>query len=99
MGDLYIADTGNFAIRRVEFAAGNLSTVVGSGQGGYTGDNGPTARATLWEPSGVAMVDVPDNVVPAHVEVPVHRRHGQQRRAARPAQRPHGHHGRPHPRT
>lgn len=63
-GDLYIADTGNAAIRKVDFASRNISTVAGTGQGGYTGDNGPAALATLWEPSGVAVVDVPDAAVP-----------------------------------
>ena len=59
-GDLYIADTGNHRIRRVEHATGLLSTVAGIGQGGYTGDDGPAVDARLWEPSGVAVVTVPD---------------------------------------
>lgn len=59
-GDLFIADTGNHRIRRVERATGLLRTVAGVGQGGYTGDDGPANEARLWEPSGVAVVAVPD---------------------------------------
>lgn len=57
-GDLYFADTGNFVVRMVEAATGILSTVVGVGQGGYTGDGGLAALARLWEPSGLALVEV-----------------------------------------
>jgi uncharacterized protein (TIGR03437 family) len=52
-GNLYIADTGNFRIRRV--SNGVISTVAGSGVGGYSGDNGPATGARLDYPRAVAV--------------------------------------------
>ncbi len=52
-GNLYIADTGNHAIRKVN-AAGTISTVAGTGAGGYSGDGGPATSAVLRGPQAVA---------------------------------------------
>ena len=52
-GNLYIADTSNHRIRKVD-AAGNISTVAGTGQFGYSGDGGPAAEARLMQPRGIA---------------------------------------------
>ncbi len=52
-GNLYIADTGNKRIRRVS-PAGNIVTVAGSGNFGFSGDGGPATGASLFSPSGVA---------------------------------------------
>jgi sugar lactone lactonase YvrE len=51
-GNLYIADTFNHCIRKVD-TKNVISTVAGSGQKGYSGDGGPATRATLNEPYGV----------------------------------------------
>ncbi len=48
-GALYICDTGNHAVRRVD-AKGVITTVAGTGKPGYSGDGGPAAKATLREP-------------------------------------------------
>ena len=53
-GNLYIADTGNNRIRKVD-AAGVITTVAGDGTQGYGGDGGPAATAQLNNPSGVAV--------------------------------------------
>src|SRR5262249_13763054 len=37
LGNIYIADTGNNLIRRID-SAGIITTVAGTGYGGYTGD-------------------------------------------------------------
>ncbi len=52
-GNLYIADYGNNRIREV--ANGVITTVAGSGMGGFGGDNGPATSAQLYAPSGVAV--------------------------------------------
>lgn len=53
-GNLYFADTENNVVRRLS-ASGIISTVAGTGIGGYTGDNGPAVKATLRSPFGVAL--------------------------------------------
>ena len=52
-GNLYIADTGNNRIRKVD-AAGVISTIAGSGEWGYGGDGGPALRARLAGPLSAA---------------------------------------------
>jgi hypothetical protein len=49
-GMLYIADTDNHRIRRVELATGIITTIAGTGQPGYLGDGGPATEATLFHP-------------------------------------------------
>ena len=59
--DLYIADTANNRIRKLDYQSKKIFTVAGNGAGGqYTGDNGPAVGASLWAPSGVAVVQVND---------------------------------------
>ena len=41
---LYIADTENQRIRRVDFAADTIETVAGNGTPGFSGDGGPATR-------------------------------------------------------
>ena len=54
MGNLYIADAWNNRIRKID-AAGNISTVAGSGRYGYGGDGGSAVRAQLAEPWSAAV--------------------------------------------
>ena len=53
LGSLYIADTSNHRIRKVD-AAGVITTVVGDGTQGYGGDGGAAVAAQLSSPYGVA---------------------------------------------
>ena len=53
-GNLYIADTVNHRIRKVD-AAGVISTVAGDGTRGYGGDGDPATAAQLSFPVGVAL--------------------------------------------
>lgn len=53
-GNLYIADEFNHRIRRIT-PSGTISTVVGTGTAGSTGDNGQAAEATLRNPFAVAF--------------------------------------------
>jgi uncharacterized protein (TIGR03437 family) len=52
-GNLLIVDSYNHVIRKV--ANGIITTVTGTGIGGFNGDNGPPTSARLNDPSGVAM--------------------------------------------
>src|SRR5262249_10044514 len=53
-GRIYIADTDNHRIRRVEID-GSLTTIAGTGTLGFSGDGGPATSAQLAQPSGVAV--------------------------------------------
>lgn len=53
-GNLYVADTFNFRIRRID-SNGNIVTVAGSGSAYFYGDGGPATRAQLRWPDGVAV--------------------------------------------
>ena len=53
-GHLYIADTLNYRVRRVDAATGVISTVAGNGAQGYSGDGGPATEASL-APNAVAV--------------------------------------------
>lgn len=47
---LYIADTENNRIRRIDLATGMISTIAGTGTPGYAGDGGPASSAQLHHP-------------------------------------------------
>jgi len=53
-GDLYVADTLNHAVRRVD-RHGVITTVAGTGEPGNSGDGGPGVAATLNSPAGLAV--------------------------------------------
>ncbi len=53
-GNLFIADTGNHRIRRVD-RAGVITTVAGTGLPGFSGDGGEARAAALNSPTGVAV--------------------------------------------
>jgi hypothetical protein len=62
-GNLYIADSANNVIRRVDAKTGIITTVAGdyaadqasNGLGGFSGDSGPATSAQLNDPQGVAV--------------------------------------------
>ncbi len=53
-GNLYIADSSNHRIRKVD-TSGNITTVAGSGLIGFGGDGDSATAAKLWNPKGVAV--------------------------------------------
>ena len=59
-GNLYIADTGNERIRKVD-VNGIITTVAGNGAAGFNGDGGPATSANLNRPYKVA-VDLEGNL-------------------------------------
>jgi Secretion system C-terminal sorting domain/Bacterial Ig-like domain (group 2)/NHL repeat len=64
-GNVYIADRNNYRIRKVN-AAGFITTIVGSGSSGFSGDGGPATVAELQSPRVVCVdnagnIYIPDN--------------------------------------
>ncbi len=60
-GNLYIADTLNHRIRRVDSSTGLITTIAGTGVSGFSGDGGPALQAEITTPASIA-VDSSGNV-------------------------------------
>ncbi|MBX7221598.1 MAG: SMP-30/gluconolactonase/LRE family protein [Blastocatellia bacterium] len=56
-GNLFIADTGNNRIRRVDAKTGLITTVAGNGKATFDQDNVSATQAALNSPSGVILDD------------------------------------------
>jgi uncharacterized protein (TIGR03437 family) len=53
-GNVYIADTTNFRIRKID-PSGNATTFAGNGTRGYAGDGKAATSADLWFPAALAF--------------------------------------------
>jgi len=53
--NIYMADSGNHVIRKVDATTGKIATIAGTGTAGYTGDGGMATRAQLSSPLGVVL--------------------------------------------
>jgi sugar lactone lactonase YvrE len=54
-GNLYIADLQNNRVREVNAATGIITTIAGTGTGGFSGDNGPATSAELNAPNRLVI--------------------------------------------
>src|SRR5262245_31214699 len=52
---MYVADTRNHTIRKINLKAGIISNVAGTGKAGYSGDGGPATKAEF---NGTFAIDV-----------------------------------------
>jgi sugar lactone lactonase YvrE len=50
---LLVADSANHRIRRLDLASGTVTTLAGTGEGGFAGDGGPATAALLNDPKAV----------------------------------------------
>jgi sugar lactone lactonase YvrE len=53
-GNIYIADDGNYAVRKIN-SAGIITTIAGTGSSGYSGDGGPALSAILEGAAGITI--------------------------------------------
>jgi NHL repeat len=54
-GDIYIADTEDNAIRKIDAGTGDITQFAGTGQAGATGPGGPATQTRLDAPQAVAV--------------------------------------------
>jgi streptogramin lyase len=61
-GNLYITDHSNSRIRKVDKLSGIITTVVGTGVSGYSGDGGQATDANIQNPLGNVCFDTQGNL-------------------------------------
>jgi len=54
-GNIYFADNANYRIRRIDAITGYISTIVGTGSPGYSGDGGAASAAQISYPVGMCI--------------------------------------------
>lgn len=54
-GNLYFVERMNHLVRRVDARSGVITTVAGTGQPGFSGDDGPATRAQFKQPHSLAF--------------------------------------------
>ncbi len=54
-GNLVFSESRNYCVRRIDAQTGVITTLVGDGQPGYSGDGGPADRARLNEPYSLTV--------------------------------------------
>jgi hypothetical protein len=57
IGNVYVADTGNSVVRRVDAATGLITTVAGTGTPGSDGNGGSATDARVDHPRGLALAN------------------------------------------
>ena len=55
IGNVYITDGGNYRIRKVTVSTGIITTIVGTGTGGFSGDGGSATSASIAGPFQITI--------------------------------------------
>jgi len=63
-GNVYFSDVQNFVIRKINISTGIISTICGTGFGGYNGDNIPATSAQLYGNGGICFDKLGNLYVP-----------------------------------
>ncbi|MDG0811367.1 NHL domain-containing protein [Cohnella rhizosphaerae] len=53
--NIYIGDTGNYRVRKIDASTNIVTTVAGTGESGYSGDGGLATAAALGRIDGIAI--------------------------------------------
>jgi len=54
-GNLYVSVNGDSRVRRVDFTTGKITNIAGTGEAGFSGDEGLAKNAKLSNPTGLAI--------------------------------------------
>ena len=54
-GNIYISDTYNQRVRKISYPSGTITTIVGDGITGFSGDGGPALSAEFHYPDGIVI--------------------------------------------
>ena len=57
IGNIFIADTANHRVRRVDNQIGNITTIAGNGMAAFSGDGGAATNASLDSPTGLTLAN------------------------------------------
>lgn len=57
VGNIFIADTANHRVRRVDNQTRNITTIAGNGIAGFSGDGATAINASLDSPTGLALAN------------------------------------------
>ena len=55
LGNIYVGDTSNHRVRKITVSTGIITTIAGTGTGGYSVDKVSATSAALYYPAGVAL--------------------------------------------
>lgn len=53
--NIYVVDRGNNCVRKINSSTGIMSTIAGTGVGGFTGDGGAATAAKMYIPRHIAL--------------------------------------------
>jgi DNA-binding beta-propeller fold protein YncE len=67
-GDIFLADTGNNRIRKIDAKSGLVSTIAGTGEKGFSGDDGPAAKAQFGGIYCVSLDPKAENIYAADLD-------------------------------
>lgn len=62
-GDLFVVERDSHTVRRIDMRSGFVTTIAGTGEAGYSGDDGPASGAQLRQPHSIAFTPAGDLLI------------------------------------